>query len=30
MFIDVKKARVHGRVPDDESAFVKLPDGKIW
>ena len=30
MFIDVKKAHLNGKVPDDEFAFVKLPDGKIW
>ena len=29
MFIDVKKAHLNGKVPDDEYAFVKLPDGKI-
>ena len=30
MFIDVWKAHLNGRVPDDEFAFVKLPDGKTW
>ena len=30
MFVDVKKAHLNGKVPDDEFAFVKLPDGKIW
>ena len=30
MFIDGKKAHLNGKVPDDEFAFVKLPDGKIW
>ena len=29
MFFDVKKVRLNGRVPDDEFACVKLPDGKM-
>ena len=29
MFIDVKKVRLNGRVPDDEFACVKHPDGKM-
>ena len=27
-FLEVKKAHLNGKVPDDEFAFVKLPDGK--
>ena len=30
MFINVKQAHLDGKVLDDEFAFVKLPDGKIW
>ena len=30
MFIDVKRAHLNGKVPDDEFTFVKLPDGKFW
>ena len=29
-FVDVRMAHLNGKVPDDEFAFVKLPDGKIW
>ena len=30
MFIDVKKAHLNGKVPEDEYAFVRLPDGRVW
>jgi len=30
MFIDVKKAHLNGRVPEDVFAYVKLPDGRCW
>ena len=29
-FVDVKKAHLNGRVPDDVRAYVKLPGGRVW
>ena len=28
--IDVKKAHLNGKVPDDVNVFVKLPDRRVW
>ena len=30
MFVDVKKAHLNGKVPEDEFAYVRLPDGRVW
>ena len=30
LFIDVKKAHLNGKVPDDVFAYVRLPGGKVW
>ena len=30
LFIDVKKAHLNGRVPEDTFAYVRLPDGRVW
>ena len=30
IFIDVKKAHLNGKVPDDIHAFVRMPCGRIW
>ena len=29
-FVDVKKAHLNGKVPDKTSAYVRLPDGRVW
>jgi hypothetical protein len=29
-FVDVKKAHLNGKVPDETSAYVRLPDGRVW
>eukprot|EP00974_Lingulodinium_polyedra_P018168 1758986-Lingulodinium_polyedra.AAC.1 len=29
-FVDVKKAHLYGKVPDDVYAYVRLPDGSVW
>ena len=30
VFIDVKKAHLNGKVPEDTFAYVELPDGRVW
>ena len=30
LFVDVKKAHLNGRVPEDTYAYVRLPDRRVW